>query len=257
MSYIAGAASEWRMLQQLEGRIFPKSLAAETKHHFLLCVSGLKETATLLRMATTASVIDGGFNRALGILALDRPLQAMELQSLIVFADKVVTVFQAEAETRAFLSLEPGHAQYMAPDYPLFGEEVNDAFPLAAMEIADAGRCRAAGLWTACVMHLMRAVEEPLNALATFVGVPVNQNWNTALNQIDSKLRERSKSTHGQEEEQWASEASAHLRAIKNAWRNYAQHGRTRYNEAEAVAIWSNVQYLMQTLAKKLGGSGG
>ena len=101
-------------------------------------------------------------------------------------------------------------------------------------------------------MHLMRATEEPLRALAEWAGVDVGQNWNNALNQIDSRLKERTKTAHGADEEQWASEASAHLRAIKNAWRNHAAHGLARYDEQDAVAIWSNVQSLMQTLAKKL-----
>jgi hypothetical protein len=78
---------------------------------------------------------------------------------------------------------------FYSPTTPLFGDAVADAFPAAEQEITDAGKCRAAGLWTASVMHLMRAIEEPLNSLAQWLGAETGQNWNTALNQIDAKLR--------------------------------------------------------------------
>lgn len=253
MSYIGGAVSEWKMLQQLEGHVVPQALSMDMKVGFLRSVELLKEAATALAMPTTLALVDAEFKDLVEHLAPDRPYSARELQRLILFGDKVVSVFIAEAEARSFVALAHGHAGYLSPEVPLFGDAVDDAFPASGQEIADAGKCRAAGLWTASVMHLMRAVEEPLNSLAQSLGVDAGQNWNTALNQIDAALRARNKSQHGANEEQWASEASAHLRAIKNAWRNYAQHGRARYNEEEAVSIWNNVQSLMQTLAKKLG----
>lgn len=143
------------------------------------------------------------------------------------------------------------HAGFYAAK-PHFGEAVDDAFPSAAQEIGDAAKCRALGQWTACVLHLMRALEPALNALAGYVAVQPDQNWNTALNQIDAKLRAITKANDGAEAEQWASEASAHFRTVKNAWRNHAAHGRARYNEDEAVAIFDNVRFLMTTLAGRL-----
>lgn len=253
MSYIGAAVSEWKMLQQLEGHVVPQAISMDVKVGFLRSVELLKDVATSLTMPTTISLIDTEFEDAVERLAPNRPYSAHELQRLILFGDKVLSVFIAEASARAFIALAHGHSGFLAPETPLFGEAVDDAFPAAGQEIADAGKCRAAGLWTASVMHLMRAIEEPLNLLAQRLGVDTGQNWNTALNQIEVELRARNKSQHGADEEQWASEAAAHLRAIKNAWRNYAQHGRVRYNEGEAVSIWNNVQSLMQTLAKKLG----
>jgi hypothetical protein len=252
-TYVAAVISEWKVLRQLKGKIAPYSIPLKDKAQFLGAVQTMQKTAQFLSMPTADRIISNGFQQASERIAIDGPISEYDLALLIGYAETALTVFCTEAETRAFIALAPGHAQFLQPTHPLFGVEVDDAFPNASAEITDAGRCRAAGLWTACVMHLMRAAEDPLNALAAWVGVEVGQNWNTALNQIDSQLRSRNKSTAGEAEEQWASEASAHLRAIKNAWRNYAAHGHVRYNEAEAVAIWNNVQSLMQTLARKLG----
>ncbi len=253
LSFIGGAVSEWRMLQQLEGVISIPALPRATCVGFLASVEQLKVAAQQLHLPSSVAIIEDGFEDALQQLSPDRPLSSYEFQSLISYAERVISVFRAEAKARRFFVLRPQHADFLSPAGPLFGDDVEDAFPRAAQEIADAGYCRAAGLWTASVMHLMRAVEEPLSSLAAWAGVDVGQNWNTALNQIDKHLREQTRSAHGAEAEQWASEASAHLRAIKNAWRNHAQHGQARYNEAEAIAIWNNVEFLMRSLAKKLG----
>lgn len=252
MSYIGGSLSEWRILQQLEGRMVPQMISFEVRVHFLHSVKLLKEASELLAMRASQRVIEAGWKEAVEQIAPDRPLSRQELQTLIVYADKVVSVFVAEAAAISLMALAPGHADYAGAETPLFGQTVEDAFPSAAPEILDAGRCRAAGLWTACVMHLMRAVEPALQALAGSVEVQPDQNWNTALNQIEAKLRAMQKSTHGAEEEQWASEAVLQLRAIKNAWRNRAMHGAIRYGEDDAVRIFESVKFFMQTLALRL-----
>ena len=166
--------------------------------------------------------------------------------------DSIRINFLVQMQSRLVFSIDNAHSKFLTSDAPPFGELVDDAFPSAAQEIADAANCLALGMWTACVLHLMRALEPALTALAKSVDVEPEQNWNKALNQIDAKLREVSRSRDGAEAEQWASETSAHFRTIKNAWRNYAVHGRARYNEGEAVAIFNNVSFLMQTLAGRL-----
>ena len=174
------------------------------------------------------------------------------LDDFIKAVEYIVASFRDEMNCRYLFIMNAQHINFYNPENPLFGSAVEDAFPSAAFEIADAGRCRAVGQWTACVMHLMRAIENPLNKLAERYAVAVGQNWNTALNQIDAALKNVTRSASGAAAEQWASEASAHLRVIKNAWRNYSQHGMARYDEAQVIAIWGNVESLMRTLAVQL-----
>jgi hypothetical protein len=178
-------------------------------------------------------------------------LTATHLSGIIREMGNLVSTVHDELEARIMFVVEPGQVRFYS-DEMLFGEEVEEAFPSASQEIADAGKCRALERWTACVVHLMRAVEPALNSLAEHLGVQPDQNWNKALNEIDAKLKEINKSTGGAEGEQWASEASAHLRVVKNAWRNHAAHGRARYDKEEAIAIYDNVRPLMRTLARRL-----
>ncbi|APL95563.1 hypothetical protein AI27_03030 [Sphingomonas sp. BHC-A] len=252
MSYIGGAISEWRLLQQLEGHIAPAAIPFETRVGFMKSVELLKEAASDLSMRTSLGVIEAEWDDAFAQIAVNRPLSAHELQRLANYGERVSTVFATEACSLALMTLAPGHAAYAAPERPLFGEQVEEAFPTASAEIADAGRCRAAGLWTACVTHLMRALEPALGALAAWVGVTPKANWNATLNQIEARLREIHKGVDGDEAERWASEAALQLRAVKNAWRNHAMHGRTRYEEDDAVRVFDSTKYLMQTLAGRL-----
>lgn len=252
MSYIGGAISEWRLLQQLEDHMAPAMIPMETRVGFLKSVEFLKDTAQNLSMHTSANVIAMGWEDALELMAVNRPLRAHELQRLASYGEQVSTTFIAESSSTALIALHAGHAGFFNSDTPLFGEEVDDAFPTASNDIIDAGKCRAAGLWTACVMHLMRAIEPGLASLARSLDVIPDQNWNSALNQIETKLREMRKASAGVDGEQWASEAVLQLRAVKNAWRNHAMHGRVRYNEDEAVRIFDSVKYLMQALASRL-----
>jgi len=57
---------------------------------------------------------------------------------------------------------------------------------------------------------------------------------------------------HGPGEEQWAAHAASHFRAIKNAWRNRAMHGRDFYDQERATEIYEAVRALMRHLAGKL-----
>jgi len=62
-----------------------------------------------------------------------------------------------------FLVPENRKGLYYQDDRPLFGEAVANAIPNSTVEIAEAGRCFALERWTACVFHLMRAVELALH----------------------------------------------------------------------------------------------
>lgn len=252
MSYIGGAISEWRLLQQLEGHITPAPIPFDTRVGFMNSVKLLKEAASDLSMRTSLGVIEAEWDDTLAQIAVNRPLSGHELQRLANYGEKVSTVFATEACSLALMTLAPGHAAYATPERPLFGDQVDEAFPTASAEIADAGRCRAAGLWTACVTHLMRALEPGLGALAAWAGVTPQSNWNSTLNQIEARLREIRKGGDGEEAESWASEAVLQLRAVKNAWRNHAMHGRIRYGEDDAVRVFDSTKYLMQTLAARL-----
>ncbi|HEX5183529.1 MAG TPA: hypothetical protein VFW19_10300 [Allosphingosinicella sp.] len=162
------------------------------------------------------------------------------------------TVFSDELAAIIFVAVRQSDKTYLEDGCQPFGPEVEDAFPSAAFEITEASKCRAFERWTASVMHLMRALETGLACLADFAGVDPKENWNKLLNEMEAKLRQVGKKTHGAEEEQFAAEAITHFRAIKNAWRNHAMHAREKYDEERAVAIYDSVRSFMRHLATRL-----
>lgn len=170
---------------------------------------------------------------------------------LMALTGLVETVI-SEAQDRQFYVLERSISEnYANPDH-LFAPEVIDAFPNAAYDMQEAGKCLAFGLWTACVMHTMRVLEIGLNGLAGHVGVTPQANWNATLNDIEVALRQVRRSVDGAEAEHWAAEAGAHLRFIKNARRNQAMHPGWKADEAEARSVFSDARSFMRHLAKEI-----
>jgi hypothetical protein len=80
----------------------------------------------------------------------------------------------------------------------------------------------------------------------------LGKNWNQIIHQIEAKIREIKKGTHGTDNEQWYSEAASHFRLIKNAWRNHATHCRISYDEEKAQEIFESVRSFMRHLSTKI-----
>lgn len=162
-------------------------------------------------------------------------------------------VLSDEIKSHKVFVVDSKHSEFYGVETASFGDKVEAAFPSSEPEILEAGKCRALGRWTACVMHLMRALEPSLLALQSAVAVDVpKEQWDQIINQIEAKIREIKKSSHGGADEQWYSEAASHFRLIKNAWRNHAQHLHERYDEERAVAIYDSVRAFMRHLASRL-----
>ena len=174
-----------------------------------------------------------------------------------------VTRLSEELRQRVADELE-GKAIYYVSDHvellsdsPLFGDEVDRAFPSAQYDISEAGRCLALRRSTACVVHLMRALEVALENLANELGMsPTTENWHTVLDEIEKEIKSRNKHTHGQkwkdEDEPYFAKAATHFRMIKNAWRNHAMHARDKYTAEEAEEIYGSVRSFMRHLSARL-----
>jgi hypothetical protein len=160
---------------------------------------------------------------------------------------------------RFFLVHEPEWFTFSDGDRPMFNRQVDDVFPNAAPEIAEAGRCLALDRWTACVFHLMRAVETALHQWAEDLGAPLTvpasqSNMQEILNAADRKLREIGnlpRSAQRDADLEYFGETSAHFRALKDAWRNHVAHAKTTYDGRAARSAWNHVGDFMMTLAKR------
>lgn len=160
---------------------------------------------------------------------------------------------------RFFLVHEPKWHRYSNDDRPLFGAPVASVFPEATPEIAEAGRCLALDRWTACVFHLMRAVEIALHHWSADIGaqlnIPVAQaSMQEILNAADRKIREVGNLPRSEQRDadlEYLGQTSAHFRAIKDAWRNHVAHARTTYDERAANSVWTHARDFMAALAKR------
>ena len=142
-----------------------------------------------------------------------------------------------------------GRVKYLPSSNPLFGDLVQSSFPEMTADIEDAGFCLCFGRWTAAVYHLMRVMEFALNRLGKKLKIPQKEiqgkTWGEILNRIDTAIGGMKKRTGRHE---LYSETAAHLRHVKNAWRDPTMHNRRRYNEDEAAAIFAGVNNFVKSL---------
>lgn len=253
LTYLSGCLAEWRDKLQLlrADMIRPLMLPLETRAHFINSLLILESTAQKMGMTGTTVGIRRAREECLEYLAAPIGTDVHRLQIVVNHCERVLLAFMDELQGRDLFTLDPKHAIFFDKEIP-FGQQCDAAFPSATYDISEAAKCRALGRWTACVMHLMRALEVGLSALARHYQIEHQANWNTVLNQIESKSREVGKKTHGAEEEKWAAEAALHLRFVKNAWRNHAMHPLEKYDEDRAVAIYDHCRLFLSHLAQKL-----
>ncbi len=251
-AYLNAVASEYSMYAKMirQGLVPPTGLSEHTRIWTLKSIERVRDFARAWQIAALERSAMRAFDMAPPLLAA--PVAgATALEDLNRQCALLSQLTIDELSGRKLYTLDRRHASWFENPSP-FGDKVEDAFPSAVFDIEEAAKCRALGRWTASVMHLMRVLETGLAALAQHYGVEKQANWNQTLNQIEASTREVGKRTHGAEAEQWAAEAAAHLRFVKNAWRNHAMHPSEKYDEQHAVAIFDNCRGFMSHLAEKL-----
>ncbi len=94
-----------------------------------------------------------------------------------------------ELDTHVFYQIESQKSLFYEEPEKYIGQEVSKAFPTAARELTDASKCYATGRDTACVFHLMRALELGLTCMARVFGVSSDYtNWQNIIEQIEAKI---------------------------------------------------------------------
>jgi len=158
-------------------------------------------------------------------------------------------------ETHLFV-VSADSAKYLDESKPLFGDDVSDKFPSASYDIEEAGKCLALRRSTACVTHLMRALEVSLTVLGTKFGVgTAHANWHNIIDQIESKISAMNSQSHGanwKDEQAFYSAGAVHFRMLKDGWRNYAMHVREKYTEEQAEDIYRSTRSFMRHLCQRL-----
>jgi hypothetical protein len=168
--------------------------------------------------------------------------------------DEVAARMRDELLLCLFMQIPSDRIDYFV-DKPQFGEAVATKFPKAITDIQEAGKCYATGRSTASVFHLMRVMEVSVQWLGTKLGIILagRKNWHNILDEVDKAIKALPvKTTAQRKKRSRLAEASAHLRMVKDAWRNDVMHPKETYSEEEAERIFRNVKDFMIHLATKL-----
>ncbi|MGZ5442743.1 MAG: hypothetical protein ACXW5U_11970 [Thermoanaerobaculia bacterium] len=158
-----------------------------------------------------------------------------------------------ELAEREFFVLDDRHRSYFH-EVALFGSVVADAFPGAAYDIEEAGKCLALGRATAGVYHLMRVMERGLRATGKALGIPYAPSWESYLTQINARIhvKHRKKGVRWKRDEPFFKDVAAYLQTVKIAWRNPTMHVQRDYTPAQADEILAAVRGFMTHLASRL-----
>jgi hypothetical protein len=164
-----------------------------------------------------------------------------------------------ELEDLYVLALSPSEADLYESMHPRFGDAVSNKFPSIILDIEEAGKCLALGRGTASVFHLMRVMESGLRALGKSLNEPKldarrNPSWENILRRCDDELQkpQADRSAEWKTNPTFFADATANMRAVKDAWRNPTMHVEIVYDEEKARDVWNAVKAFMRHLAGKL-----
>ncbi len=198
-----------------------------------------------------------------------------KLSVITGIADKVIRYADSPCDAKAIITIATDsvgdiqrellrHIYFRVPeedkgyfDEIPMSEKSAKAFPSAVRDIRAAGRCFALDEHTACVLHLMRALEHPLAAMAEELGVSItNPNWHTVLTDCEEKIallgNQGNQPLGWKEDKSFFSVAAANFRYFKDGWRNHVAHGRQTFGRPEAGEIFSHVSSFMDHLSNRI-----
>jgi hypothetical protein len=99
----------------------------------------------------------------------------------------------------------------------------------------------------------MRVTEHGLQEIAKRIGIKdPRPNWEPIICKIDSELKKGYKDRQYKGMSDFLANVSAHLNAVKVAWRNRVMHVDTKHTMEEAREIYSATAGLMRYIAENL-----
>jgi hypothetical protein len=132
-----------------------------------------------------------------------------------------------------------------------FGPLVAQKFKAAADDIERAGNCLALREPTACVFHLMRAMEIAVRKLGAKVKVTITpqSTWRQITGAMDAKIKSLPDATHAQKRRKnhWEA-ARANLHQVGSVWRNNTMHPANLYTPSQALDVFNAVRVFMSGL---------
>lgn len=171
------------------------------------------------------------------------------LGPLIGALNHMLTSLVDELGERHVIGLDASRGALLAADGQPLGRRVATAFPDIQDDLAEAAACRALARPTACVFHLMRAMEAAVQTLAAHLGIEgLTREWGKLLSDMKREIEAMPK---GKARDAW-SENHSLLYHVKQAWRNDVMHPNRSYTLAEADRIHDAVASYLEQLAELL-----
>ncbi|MGH9929933.1 MAG: hypothetical protein ACREA9_12020 [Pyrinomonadaceae bacterium] len=215
---------------------------------------GLSASAAFAREIVAKIEASVGILDSVTLRARDQRDGALYPQDVNAEISSLRRVFYNELKTYDFLTVLPLKQDYYNKPLELFWGD-NARYDSVAVDIENAGKCFALNRNTACVFHLMRALETSLRLFVTSLGHALpkhNRSWGVILQDPIKNLRETDPTKRSP---QWNSNrdfyagATARLLAVKDAWRNTTMHVEINYDEEQAKEVWDHVKSFMRHVA--------
>ena len=231
----------WELMHQDKPKVIGSDDIAHRKA--LRALKFAKELCHKLPLGTLVNEIDRAIKEYEHAALTDR--LKMELERL---GEK----FLDELEERKFLYVPPELANFY-DQKQLFGMVVFDKFKAARDDIKNAGNCYAVGQPTACVFHLMRAMEIAVRKLARRphmnITITPKTTWRQITGAMDKKIADMpdGNSREKNRKENW--EASrANLHHVGSVWRNSTMHPAKTYTPSQARDVLDACRVFMSGL---------
>lgn len=149
------------------------------------------------------------------------------------------------------LIVEPSARDLLDASRPPFGADVAAKLPSTSYDIAEAAKCLALESFTACVFHLMRALEAGVQLFGAKLGIALtstkgrDKTWHNITEEIDAVIR---KSPVDATTKKYAA-VSSNLYNVRLAWRNETMHPNQTYNAEQAGQVFIASRAFLQELA--------
>jgi hypothetical protein len=224
------------------------SISAQRQKEAEVCLNTVIRHADFLGLPMTARGA-GKFLQELSEIIAEKKLEDR--------INELVRRFEDETDPLFFLYIPSDKLPYFKGEK--IAASVLMEFPRAAGELHEACECYALSANTACVFHLMRALEMALKVIAKSLSIPdptkdYERNWGKILGAIKDELEARKSATSVD----WSAKRNfyeglcAQLEAVRNPWRNGTMHVEINYDEEMALDIFNATDALFRNMSTRL-----
>ena len=220
-----------------------------------LMVFMLNQLISQLEILDARLTLNKAKNMVLIIETLPRSYAAQaQAQTTSQALDELRNRLTEELMDRALYHIPPQKAQRIADGAQSFGQDVVNRFPHMKTDLGEAAACLGLSRNTACVFHLMRAVETAVSAIGDKLGATIVDKdnvglaWGSIIANVNGEIE---KMDRGPAKDKW-SEIASHLFHVKNCWRNTTMHPKQTYTEEETNEVFAAVKSFLRNLAHLL-----